>query len=61
MLKQDKNFRLPKEVKRMMAFMSPKKATEFKKLMIQGIIIGSINPPKEKKKGKHRVVETEEE
>jgi hypothetical protein len=43
-----------------MAFMSPQKATDFKKLMIQGIIIGSINPPKEKKKGKQKVTDTEE-
>jgi hypothetical protein len=61
MLKQDKNFRLPKEVKRMMAFMPSEKASQFKKTMIQGIIIGSINPPKEKKKSRQRVVETEEE
>jgi len=61
MLKKDKNFRLPKDVKRMMGFMSPQKASDFKKLMIQGIIIGSINPPKEKKKGKERTVESSEQ
>lgn len=60
MLKQDKNFRLPKDVKRMMSFMSNEKASQFKKLMIQAIIIGSVNPPKEKKKGKQYLTLTEE-
>jgi hypothetical protein len=60
MLKQDKNFRLPKDVKRMMSFMPNEKASQFKKLMIQAIIIGSVNPPKEKKKGKQHLTLDEE-
>jgi len=61
MLKQDKNFRLPKPVKRMMAFMPDDQASSFKKLMIRGIIAGSIEPPREKKKGKRKVKVEDEE
>ena len=61
MLKQDKNFRLPKTTKRMMAFMEPSYATMYKKEMIRGIILGSIEPPKEKKKGKRKVKVEDEE
>jgi hypothetical protein len=60
MIKKDKNFKLPKSVKRMMGAMSKTDASEFKRLMIQAIISGSIEPPREKKKDKKKVVETEE-
>lgn len=60
MIKKDKNFKLPKKIKTMLAFMSRKEASEYKKLMIEAIITGSIEPPREKKKGKKKVVETEE-
>jgi len=61
MLKQDKNFRLPKSTKRMMAFMEPSYATMYKKFIIQGMISGSIEPPKEKKKSKRKVKVEDEE
>jgi hypothetical protein len=61
MLKLDKNFRLPKTVKRFMASMSDADASNFKKLMIKAMIDGSIEPPKEKKKGKRKVVVQDEE
>jgi hypothetical protein len=52
MLKQDKSFRLPKSVKRTLATMSGMQETIYRKLMIRGIIIGSAEAPKEKKKQK---------
>lgn len=42
MLKQDKNYRLPKSVKRMMAGKFCTNPNQLKKTMIQGEIIGSI-------------------
>jgi hypothetical protein len=54
MLKKDKNFKLPKSVKRMMGAMSKTDASEFKRLMIQAIISGSIEPPREKKKDRKK-------
>lgn len=50
MLRQDKSFRLPKEVKRRLATMSGIDATIYRKSMIRAIILGSVEPPKEKKK-----------
>lgn len=60
MIKKDKNFKLSKRIKTMLAFMPKDKASEFKKLMIEAIISGSVEPPREKKKGKRKVAETEE-
>jgi hypothetical protein len=60
MLKKDKNFKLSKSIKRMMAAMPKEESSEFKRLMIEAIIAGSIEPPREKKKDKRKVVETEE-
>jgi len=51
MLKQDKNFRLPKSVKRMMAGKLCRSPSDFKKSMIEAQIIGSIlvkSPKKDK-------------
>jgi hypothetical protein len=62
MLKKDKNFRFPKENKRVLASMSRKDASAYKKLIIDAMIQGSIEPPKEKKKGKRKVKsETDED
>ena len=44
----------------MMAAMPKEESSEFKRLMIEAIIAGSIEPPREKKKDKRKVVETEE-
>lgn len=60
MIKKDKNFKLSKRIKTMLAFMSKQEASDYKKLMIEAIIAGSIEPPREKKKGKRKVAETEE-
>ena len=54
MLKKDKNFSFPKENKRVLASMSKKDASAYKKLIIDAMIQGSIEPPKEKKKGRRR-------
>ena len=43
----------------MLAFMSKQEASDYKKLMIEAIIAGSIEPPREKKKDKRKVVEVE--
>ena len=62
MIKRDKNFRFPKENKRVLATMFGEEATSYKKLIIGAIISGSIEPPKEKKKGKRKVKsETDED
>lgn len=61
MMKKDKSFRLPKEIKRLLAAMSKDKRSEFKNLMINGIILGSIEPPREKRKNKNRIVQIEPE
>jgi len=52
MLKRDKNFRLSKTVKRMMAGKLCKSPNAFKKSMIEAQIIGSI-PIKSEKKNKN--------
>lgn len=62
MLKKDKNFRFPKENKRILATMSREDASEYKRMIIDAMIAGSIEPPKEKKKGKRKVKsETDED
>jgi hypothetical protein len=61
MLKKDKNFRFPKENKRILAGMSRQDASAYKKMIIDAMIIGSIEPPKEKKKGKRKVKVEDEE
>ena len=61
MMKKDKSFRLPKETKRLLATMSKDKRSEFKNLMIKGIILGSVEPPREKRKHKTKIVQTETE
>jgi hypothetical protein len=50
MIKRDKNFRLPKETKRMLAFMSTEDASIYRRLMIDAIIKGSIPVKTSKKK-----------
>jgi len=50
MKKRDKNFRLPKQTKRMLAFMPTDKANEYRRLMIDAIIKGSIFVKISKKK-----------
>ena len=59
MMKQDRNFRLPKEIKRLLASMSKDEAINYKSIMIQSIILGSVEPPREKKKNKQRIITTE--
>jgi hypothetical protein len=50
MIKRDKNFRLPKQTKRMLAFMSTEDASIYRRLMIDAIIKGSILVKTSKKK-----------
>ncbi len=59
MMKQDRNFRLPKEIKRLLASMSKDESINYKSIMIQSIILGSVEPPREKKKNKHKTITTE--
>ena len=59
MMKKDKSFRLPKETKRLLATMPEEKRSNFKDLMIEGIILGSIEPPREKRKHKNKIVGSE--
>ena len=61
MMKKDKSFRLPKEVKRLLATISKDRQSEFKSLMITGIILGSVEPPREKRKNKNKIVQAETE
>lgn len=61
MMKLDQNFRLPKEVKRILASMPKDKSTNYRHLMIQGIILGSVEAPREKKKNRNRAPQTESE
>ena len=60
MLKRDKNYRLPKTVKRMMAGKLCKNPNQFKKSMIEGEIIGSIMVKTSKKSKSEKAVATEE-
>ena len=50
MLKRDKNFKLPKQIKTQLAFMTKDKASEYRRLMIEAIIKGSIPVKSSKKK-----------
>jgi hypothetical protein len=59
MMKQDRNFRLSKEIKRIMASIPKEKSSDYKRLMIQGVVSGSIEPPREKKKNKHKTTTSE--
>lgn len=61
MMKKDRSFRLPKETKRLLATIPKDRRSEFKNLMISGIILGSIEPPREKRKNKNKVVQVETE
>lgn len=60
MIKRDKNYRLPKTVKRMMAGKLCKNPNQFKNSMIEGQIIGSIFVKQSKKKSDNKVVAEEE-
>ena len=50
MIKRDKNFKLPKQVKVQLAFMTKEKASEYRNLMVDAIVKGSvlIKTPKKK-------------
>ena len=61
MMKKDRSFRLPKETKRLLATIPKDRRSEFKSLMINGIILGSVEPPREKRKNKNKVVQVETE
>jgi hypothetical protein len=50
MMKLDKNYRLSKTTKRIMAMMAPEKVNAYKKAVIQADIIGSIQPRGKKSK-----------
>lgn len=51
MIKRDKNFRLPKYVKTQLALMKDRsKVSEYKNLMIEAIVSGSIIIKEKKKK-----------
>lgn len=56
MLKKDKNYRLPKSVKRMMAGKFCSNPNEFKKSMIDAHIMGSIVVKSSKKQKGEKVV-----
>lgn len=56
MLKRDKNYRLPKTVKRMMAGKFCTNPNQLKKTMIEGEIIGSIMVKTTKKTKGEKVV-----
>ena len=49
MLKRDKNFRLSKTVKRMIAGKLCQNPNQYKRMMIEAEILGSIVPKKSKK------------
>ncbi len=61
MMKKDRSFKLPKEIKRMMASKPKEESNKLKRLMIDAIILGSVEPPREKKKHKNKnsVIEIE--
>ena len=62
MMRRDQSFRLPKEVKRLLSSNTSANPHEYKNLMIEAIISGSKEAPREKKKNKHKlVVEIESE
>ena len=51
MLKRDKNFKLPKQVKTQLAFMrDPQARSDYKNAMIQAIIAGSVQVKSKKQK-----------
>ena len=50
MIKRDKNFKLPKQIKTQLAFIPKDKASEYRRLMIEAIIKGSIPVKSSKKK-----------
>jgi hypothetical protein len=56
MLKRDKNYRLPKTVKRMMAGKYCLNSNQLKKTMIEGEIIGSVMVKNSKKSKGEKVV-----
>ena len=56
MMKKDHSFRLPKETKRIMSSMSSADSHEYKNLMIDAIITGSREAPREKKKNRNKSV-----
>jgi hypothetical protein len=62
MMRRDQSFRLPKEIKRILSSSTNANSNELKNLMIEAIITGSKEAPREKKKNKHKlVVEIESE
>lgn len=56
MMRRDQSFRLPKEVKRILSSMPSTESYKYKNLMIEAIISGSREAPKEKKKNKNKLV-----
>jgi hypothetical protein len=62
MMRKDHSFRLPKEVKRLLSTMPSADSHKYKNLMIEAIITGSKEVPREKKKNRNKsVVEIESE
>jgi len=61
MMKKDHNFRLPKEVKCFLSSMDKDESKKYKNLMIEGIISGSVESPREKRKNKNKTPQTENE
>jgi hypothetical protein len=56
MMKKDHNFRLPKEIKRILSSSTRTNSYEYKNLMIEAIITGSRETPREKKKNRNKSV-----
>ena len=62
MMRREQSFRVPKEIKRILSSSTNANSHELKNLMIEAIITGSKEAPREKKKNKHKlVVEVESE
>jgi hypothetical protein len=56
MMRKDHSFRMPKEVKRILSSMPSTESYNYKNLMIEAIITGSREAPREKKKNRNKLV-----
>lgn len=55
MIRRDKNFRLSKQIKRLLAGMSGQKKSDFKNAMIEATILGSVLIKNKKDKNEKEV------
>ena len=56
MMRKDHSFRMPKEIKRILSSNTQTNSYEYKNLMIDAIITGSKEVPREKKKNRNKLV-----